>query len=646
MPLAIDNETGMFRLKIESFLGGLNTRDADSEISDTELSGIRDFRLDRKGALSIRPGFNTIFASEAGTDAIMTQAGYYQAGSTAEHIFTSLTDIYVRVAGSTSTATIKTGLTGSGLVFGISQFFDKLFMGNGTDNIQVYNGTDVDDFGYEIPGSGVSAAEGAAGVLENKEYQYHVTYYYADGESNSNATPTSITPSASKKVELTSIPTGGTRVTQRRLYRTAGDGSTFKLLTTISDNTTTVYSDNIADSGLGADMDTDNTFTAPQLCKYMIPHKARNWFAGDATLPSRLFFSKSLEPESVPSLNFIDIGANDGDIITGLIVNLGVLVIFKRYSTWILSGDVPNGADADMVLERINPTIGCVSNQTARNAANDVIFLSPSQGVFRLQRVILSDSESMDTKALSDKIEPTLLEDMNIARFPFAHAEIFNHKYHLYLAPVGQTSITRALVLELSGMNPEVEQTIAWTQYYNQHMASSTLFRHTDGEHLYLGDNTNGFCFEFGTNASDDGSAITAYATSKYFDIGSFINYKVGRDLFLHGRASEDYEFTQRVFLNLVEAGTATESQITQAFTGGGVVGAESVMYDEALYDTVLYDSDGSFTNVVIDIMRSMDIDYDYNKIKFKIESVSANQEFLFYGWELQGFLGDWRPQG
>ena len=98
--------------------------------------------------------------------------------------------------------------------------------------------------------------------------------------------------------------------------------------------------------------------------------------------------------------------------------------------------------------------------------------------------------------------------------------------------------------------------------------------------------------------------------------------------------------------MNLVEAGTATESQITQAFTGGGVVGAERVMYDEALYDTVLYDSDGSFTNVVIDIMRSMDIDYDYNKIKFKIESVSANQEFLFYGWELQGFLGDWRPQG
>ena len=639
-------DDGYFDLSLFDFRSGLNTRDVDSTIRDTELSGIRDLNLDRRGALSIRDGYSNLFTSEAGTDPIMSQEGYYRTGSTAEHLFTSLTNIYKRVAGSTTHSTIKTSLTGSGLIFDMHQFSDKMFMCNGTDNIQVYNGTDVEDFGYAIPTSGVTATEGAAGLLEAKTYQYKVTYYDTDGESNPNATATSILITASKKIELTDIPKGGARVTQRRIYRTAGDGSTFKLLTTINNNTATTYSDNIPDSGLGADVDTDNDFTYAESNKYTISHKGREWFAGDEDNPSTLFYSKSLSPEATPALYYWDVGKNDGDIITGLRVNLGSLIIFKRFSTWIITGDIPTGTDADMELEKINPSIGCISIQTAIHAGNDIIFLSPSQGVQRLHRIILASSESMDSEALSDKIEPTVNVDMNNSRFSIAHAQVFDHKYHLYLATANNQLITRALVLELSGMNPLIERTIGWTQYYNQNFYSSCLFRYTDGEHLYLGHNTNGFCYEFGTDSNDDGQAIQAYAISKYFDMGSFSNYKIGRDLFFHGRASEDYEFTIRLFMNTVEEGTATETQVAEAFTGGGAVSGESVMFDEALFDDVLYDSDGSYTSVVVDIMRSMYVDYDYNKIKFKIESISANQEFLFYGWELFGYLGEKRPQG
>jgi hypothetical protein len=51
------------------------------------------------------------------------------------------------------------------------------------------------------------------------------------------------------KVSLTGIPLGGTAVTSRKLYRTAAGGSTYLLLATIADNTTTIYTDNTADSG-------------------------------------------------------------------------------------------------------------------------------------------------------------------------------------------------------------------------------------------------------------------------------------------------------------------------------------------------------------------------------------------------------------
>jgi hypothetical protein len=54
-------------------------------------------------------------------------------------------------------------------------------------------------------------------------------------------------------VPLSAIPLGPARTTGRKLYRTvAGDTGSYLLLTTLNDNTTTVFSDTIADASLGA----------------------------------------------------------------------------------------------------------------------------------------------------------------------------------------------------------------------------------------------------------------------------------------------------------------------------------------------------------------------------------------------------------
>jgi hypothetical protein len=59
------------------------------------------------------------------------------------------------------------------------------------------------------------------------------------------------------QVSLTSISTSSDqRVTGRVIYRTAANGSTFKRLVTINDNTTTTYTDNTPDVSLGADAST------------------------------------------------------------------------------------------------------------------------------------------------------------------------------------------------------------------------------------------------------------------------------------------------------------------------------------------------------------------------------------------------------
>lgn len=59
--------------------------------------------------------------------------------------------------------------------------------------------------------------------------------------------------------DLSSIPVGPSGTTSRKVYRTVANGSTYKLLTTIANNTTTTFTDTTADASLGATAPTVDT---------------------------------------------------------------------------------------------------------------------------------------------------------------------------------------------------------------------------------------------------------------------------------------------------------------------------------------------------------------------------------------------------
>lgn len=112
----------------------------------------------------------------------------------------------------------------------------------------------------------VALAGTGAGNLDEAAYTYRVTFVTADGETEGGTVSASVTPTAGDgKVTVSAIPLGGSAVTSRKVYRTEGGGSTYKLLTTIADNTTTTYADNVADGSLGAGAPTTNTTEDPVL---------------------------------------------------------------------------------------------------------------------------------------------------------------------------------------------------------------------------------------------------------------------------------------------------------------------------------------------------------------------------------------------
>jgi hypothetical protein len=104
-------------------------------------------------------------------------------------------------------------------------------------------------------------AGAGAGALSNGAYKYVVTFVDANGESApSNSSRITVSDAGSDgQVSVTEIPTGYSGTTARRLYRTKADGSTYYYLTEIADNTTTTYTDNVADGSLGAELSTETT---------------------------------------------------------------------------------------------------------------------------------------------------------------------------------------------------------------------------------------------------------------------------------------------------------------------------------------------------------------------------------------------------
>jgi hypothetical protein len=106
------------------------------------------------------------------------------------------------------------------------------------------------------------AVNTTAGNL-NGTYLYKITFLVQGlGESSGGVTSSAVTVS-NQQVNLSNIPLGVQGCTQRNVYRTAAGGAdgSQKLVATINDNTTTSYTDNIADSALGVAYPTVNSTT-------------------------------------------------------------------------------------------------------------------------------------------------------------------------------------------------------------------------------------------------------------------------------------------------------------------------------------------------------------------------------------------------
>jgi hypothetical protein len=231
------------------------------------------------------------------------------------------------------------------------------------DRIAVYGGAApvtvprIKNMGAQVPVTAPSGSIAAGGSVPIGAHRYKVTYIYYDAEESNGGPSSSVltTTGGNQTINLTAIPIGGYGVTQRGLYRDNNDGN-FVLLTYITDNTTTVYSD-ILSVGVTPLPILDNQGLPPTF-GLITNWLNRLWLAQVPGDPYTLFYSEADQPDIYGAEN--QLLCNQEDPITAIVVYFDRLVVFNRRSMGQILGSDPDS----FRYAAIPSSVGCVDNRT------------------------------------------------------------------------------------------------------------------------------------------------------------------------------------------------------------------------------------------------------------------------------------------
>lgn len=133
----------------------------------------------------------------------------------------------------------------------------------------------LDESNQEAPPSAPTVALAATPIAGNVNigtHRYLIRFLTASGGTQGgteSAVVTVVDNAVNGKVELTNIALGGSLITAREIYRTIAGGTQYYLVATLSNNTATTYTDNVADASLGAECTTTNTTLDPLLERFI-----------------------------------------------------------------------------------------------------------------------------------------------------------------------------------------------------------------------------------------------------------------------------------------------------------------------------------------------------------------------------------------
>lgn len=516
------------------FDGGMNNKFEKSLIPDDESPDCLNVVFEN-GSVGTRGGslkLNTVAVpGGAAFDALYTRTDFTGAESMIAWVGGS-----AYVLGSTTFVTIPSaqGVMTAGVRVGADQAENYIFFGNGNVPPYKWDGTNFTRHGVYPPTTTHTVASTATGVLTG-QYQYKVTWVNsAVVEGNPGPVNATFT-AASGTLFLTSIPVAPQSfgVASRKIYRTINSGTTFNLLTTLNDNTTTTYTDTTPDSGLGTSVPPTDNGVPPKYSIIVYHPGLGRFFMNDTTNPNYVWYSTVIttgpSPYTVGNLAFDRFGNKGPDLVRAIKVLENSLIVFgDRGSTiWYFSDNDPT----HWVKIPTKSHYGCLSPYAIEYYDNGLIYPATENGNFVGFGHLLGDINNvtsslltisdLSAEFLSQKIEPDVFLMQNVRSM-----SSFQYKNKIYFTVsygAGQTTNNRIYVLDYSytRLNKDVP---SWTPWTGITASQFVIY----GGLLCCGSSTtNGLAYSLNASTySDNGAAINSYYyTKEFFGLPADINY-------------------------------------------------------------------------------------------------------------------------
>lgn len=514
------------RKKIQ-FDGGKNSKYQVQLLDDNESPDCLNVRFDQ-GAVETRGGFTKLNTAAVGSlvaDGLYTK---HDRSGTESMCAWFAGSLYVLSGTSFHAVASATSIFTAGQRVGSSEYENYIFFGNGGTLPYKYAAGDFTRHGIYPPVSAPALASNSTGQLSAGTYVYKTTYVNtALVESDVGLESNSFIVSAGGgQIDLTSVPTAALSygVARRKLYRAYYSGSTygtFGLVTTINDNTTTTYTDNIANSSLGADAPTDKG--VPPLYSTIITHQNR-LFCNDTANPQLVWYSEIDTPYTFAAANFIRVGDDSGDLVRAFSIHDNGLLVFTDNSVYMIY--MPSPTTTTWSLQKLRSSYGSKSPYGIFSYENKVMF--PAVQNTKLVGFAAIEGSSIDPEATlltvssagsemkSDRIEPDIF---NIQTTPIADISSIVYKNKAFIAVTYEspnTTNNRIYTFDFSISNLSKNQRFAWSPDTGINAEQMCIF---GGSLYFVSSASNGFVYrmEVDDSYSDDGSAINSYYWTKEF---------------------------------------------------------------------------------------------------------------------------------
>lgn len=503
------------------FDGGKNNKFEKSIIEDNESPDCLNVVLGA-GSAETRDGFSKVNTTSVGSyacDGLYTRHGT----NNAETMVAFFNGTGYTLGGTTFTTIASAqSIFTAGIRVCSAQMENHAFFCNGGTIPYKYNGTAWTRHGVYPPTMTASFATGSAGN-PNGAYQYKITYVNsqsAEGNPSSASTTFVVT---STKISLTCLPIAPQSwgVAARNIYRTVTSGATFLRVATISDNTTTTYLDDTADSALGTAAPSDNGI--PPIYSSIIYHQRRLFMIGNDNL---VWYTNLDEPYTVSVNNFIPVGDQATDIPKALGVYNNTLAVMCERDPWLVYMEDTTPANWRVIKARsaysstspfglftYNNKLGFPAMQNDKFVGIGAL---TGEGVEPDASNTSIATIGSETK--SDPIEPDMF-DVQEAFVGNISSIVFKNKAYITLTKgANSTTNNRVYVMDFSIANLSKKQKESWVPWSGLNAAQFTIYNGS----LYYGASTaTGFVYSQANGVySDDGAAINSYYWTKEYSGG------------------------------------------------------------------------------------------------------------------------------